>query len=107
MGTDMLLQHGLLPKRTQRPRTSVTNRLMRKLSDSLELIRTPTQFKIEEEMKPGQSMDGPILHQARSSPKETPKISVTKTSTRKLSDSSEPIRTLIQSDLTAENNHGQ
>jgi len=92
--TDTLHQPtGPLPKETNT--TSEIKISMRKLSVSLELTRIPYQFHSLEEKELIQSTDGITSHQVllQTSPKETPKISLTRTSMRKSSVSSDMIRT--------------
>ena len=91
--TDMLPVNGLLLLKETRT-ISQTRILMRKLLDSSEPIRTPFHTNLEEEIPLIQLTDGLTLHQALMAlPKEPPRILETPTSMRKLSDSSEPIRT--------------
>jgi hypothetical protein len=89
--TDMLPKHGLLLKETNM--ISPTKTLMRRLLDSSEPTKTLSQSHLPEEIQLIQSMDGITNHHPKLSPKETPRISPTKTSMRKLFDSSEPTRT--------------
>jgi len=91
--TDSPLKNGPLPKETST--ISVIKILMRKLLDSLELTRTPYHSHMLEETPTIQLTDGLTLHQALlpTLTREPPKISVTLTSMRKLSDSSELIKT--------------
>jgi hypothetical protein len=84
--------HGVLPKETST--ISVIRTLMRKLLDSSEPTKTLLQFHTLEDKLLTQSMDGTTLHhQLFLFPRDPPRISQTKTSMRKLLDSSEPTRT--------------
>jgi len=91
--TDMLPENGPLPRETNT--ISQTRTLMRKSMDSLETTKTSFQLHIQEKKHLIQSTDGRTSQQALSpaSAKEAPRILVTLTLMRKLSDSSEPIRT--------------
>merc|ERR1719454_1801053 len=83
---DTLPNHGLLPKD---PSTILEIKtLMRRLLDSSEPTKTPSQSHLQEETQLIQSMDGITNHHPKLSPKEMPRISPTKTSMRKLLDSS-------------------
>ena len=84
-------ENGLLfPKETRT--ISVTKTSMRKLLDSSELTRTPSQSHSLEETPLTVTTDGKLEY-GLDSTREPPRISVIPTSMRKLSDSSEPIRT--------------
>jgi hypothetical protein len=91
--TDSRPENGLLfPKETRT--ISAIKTSMKKLLDSLELIRTPFQSHSLEEMELTQSTDGPTPQQAESVlTKEPLRISVIPTLMRRSSVSSELIKT--------------